>query len=116
MPKPYSKSKGRGSNVIYVGYMCRGCNTARLRRYRLTEVGRANTNKAIKKSISKHRHKQNARQEVHRQIRLGKISRSEVCVKCLKKKLTEAHHEDYSKPLDVIWLCRQCHFSHSVNS
>ena len=30
------------------------------------------------------------------------------CEKCGKEK-TEAHHEDYSKPLDINWLCKSCH-------
>jgi hypothetical protein len=40
-------------------------------------------------------------------IRRGKLKRLP-CVVCGKER-TEAHHEDYKKPLEVIWLCRQHH-------
>lgn len=31
------------------------------------------------------------------------------CVACGAGKNIHAHHEDYGKPLDVIWLCGSCH-------
>tara|TARA_R110002110_G_C13168146_1_gene692424 strand:+ start:167 stop:694 length:528 start_codon:yes stop_codon:yes gene_type:complete len=40
-------------------------------------------------------------------VRDGKIKRMPCCV-CGKSK-TEGHHEDYSNPLDVIWLCKKHH-------
>lgn len=40
------------------------------------------------------------------EIRVGRMKRG-VC-QCGSTK-TEAHHHDYSKPLDVRWLCRACH-------
>lgn len=42
-------------------------------------------------------------------IRSGKLQKPDSCKKCMKKKKVEAHHHDYSKPLDVTWLCKQCH-------
>ncbi len=42
----------------------------------------------------------------------GDLSRPAKCEKCNKanRKLYR-HHEDYSRPLNVTWLCRSCHES-----
>lgn len=40
----------------------------------------------------------------------GNIARKP-CIKCGNPK-SEGHHEDYTKPLEVIWLCRECHRNH----
>lgn len=39
----------------------------------------------------------------------GDLTPPAVCQKCGKFATVDGHHEDYSKPLDVIWLCRDCH-------
>ena len=39
----------------------------------------------------------------------GELKRPEKCPKCEKICRPSAHHEDYTKPLDVIWLCNKCH-------
>lgn len=38
-----------------------------------------------------------------------KIPEGQLCVLCNIKKAIDRHHEDYSKPLDVQFLCRGCH-------
>lgn len=40
-------------------------------------------------------------------IRSGKLVRSP-CIRCGEKK-SIAHHEDYDKPLEIMWLCQSCH-------
>src|SRR6266705_2650342 len=58
-------------------------------------------------SISE-RQKRAARDAFYGQIRYGKLSR-QPCEVCGKSNDIEAHHEDYSKPLEIKWLCVPCH-------
>lgn len=47
----------------------------------------------------------------HRAIREGVLVRPSICSACGVECKPDGHHHDYSKPLDVIWLCRPCHYS-----
>ena len=51
--------------------------------------------------------KNNARSYLHVYVKRGKIKK-ENCKVCNNRK-TEAHHEDYARPIDVIWLCKKHH-------
>lgn len=56
--------------------------------------------------------KQKARQTAHGAIRIGLITKPDKCSRCHKpasKYKLNAHHDDYDKPLEVIWLCSSCH-------
>lgn len=48
-----------------------------------------------------------AHNAVSRALKTGKLI-PKPCEKCNSEK-TVAHHEDYDKPLDVVWLCQPCH-------
>jgi len=65
----------------------------------------------IRKWQTKNRVKTNAHAKVNRAVSSGRLKRSMKCQECGLRCKTEGHHEDYSKPLDVIWLCRHCHAS-----
>lgn len=52
-----------------------------------------------------------ARSIVSNLIRRGKLIKPDICSHCFKKRKVESHHEDYSKPLEVKWLCKKCHTS-----
>jgi len=55
------------------------------------------------------RQKQTVRMAVHRAIATGKLRRPERCTQCRQSKTVQAHHSDYGRPLEVEWLCQQCH-------
>ena len=51
--------------------------------------------------------KYEARRELRKGLMSGNIKKVN-CQVCGGVK-TEAHHDDYNKPLEVTWLCRSCH-------
>ncbi len=50
-----------------------------------------------------------AHRSVASAVRSGKLTRPSKCSNCGEIKALDAHHDDYSKPLKVRWLCRSCH-------
>ena len=52
--------------------------------------------------------KRRAHTAVSNAVRGGKLTKKP-CAFCGREGDVEAHHHDYSKPLDVTWLCKPCH-------
>jgi len=50
-----------------------------------------------------------ARGAIRSAIRGGHIVKPAACSSCGKDCVPEGHHPDYSKPLEVEWLCTSCH-------
>jgi hypothetical protein len=80
------------------------------------EAKRQRNRKRLKRHPEKHR----ATKAVARALKRGEITRPECCESCGRdpglnragQSLLYAHHEDYSRPLDVEWLCATCHARH----
>lgn len=82
----------------------------RHKRYQKTEAGKAALKKAHQKWKSNNSDKRAAQVILGNAVRDGRIEKPRSCSSCgCEPDRLEGHHEDYSKPLDVIWLCRQCH-------
>ena len=50
-----------------------------------------------------------AQDKVSYALKTGKLIKPEKCEKCSEIKPLQGHHEDYKKPLEVMWLCYKCH-------
>jgi len=62
-----------------------------------------------KEYYKKYPEKFKARRALSYAVEGGKIVRPTICSRCNEEGYIEGHHYDYSKPLEVIWLCRKCH-------
>lgn len=64
--------------------------------------------KRSKDWIAKNPEKRSAHIALGNAVRDGRVVK-QPCEICRTTKNVEGHHHDYSKPLDVHWLCKECH-------
>jgi formylmethanofuran dehydrogenase subunit E len=113
----FYKSKGRMCKICY-------CATERQRRrdnpaVREYDRQRAklphrkeNTRRVGKAFRANNPEKYVAQNAVNNAIRDRRLSRGTHCQQCGSEQWLHAHHDDYSKPLEVRWLCAMCHHRH----
>lgn len=78
--------------------------------YAKTDRGKERQASGARAYVARNPQKRAAHIMVGNAVRDGKLIRLP-CEKCGDLK-TDAHHDDHSKPLVVIWLCRACHMAH----
>ena len=82
--------------------------TLNAKRWKLNHREKAiNSRNCYKK---KNRSKISAHDAVYYALKVGNLIKPEFCSDCGFRKVAHGHHEDYSKKLDVKWLCHICHF------
>ncbi len=94
--------------------VCKECHKARMLvyyntpEYRAKNSGYQKARLAVKENYVKHA----ARTKLGHALRMGWMTKANFCTICGSDQEIEGHHEDYSKPLDVVWVCRNCHLKH----
>ena len=98
-------------------YLCRNCHAEKTKRWKSANRARylaysrthsRPTHPQKKRSWRvKDRLKLYARNAVYRAVRSGRLVK-QPCMRC-GRLAAHAHHKNYSRRLDVIWLCSQCH-------
>lgn len=106
---------------------CKECNKKDVRENRAAKVeyyraydcqrGSRQTDEYRRRYKEENPIKDGARTMVGNAVRDGKLSKPKNCSECGEEAVRiHGHHDDYSKPLEVRWLCPPCHFAwHGLN-
>ena len=103
-------------------FLCKECHKARMKERRLTNANvqeydrlryhsperKLKTAKIAQRWRERFPEAYKAQTAVNNAVRDGRLSKAP-CSICGSEKNVQAHHKDYSKPLDVVWMCAKCH-------
>ena len=101
-PRRSSSRDGRGS-------VCSDCHRDYMRDYVRNNRDAEGHAKSQRDYRARNADRERAHSAVRQAIKQGELERPEICSLCEMPGDIEAHHEDYSKPLEIIWLCSACH-------
>lgn len=88
---------------------CAECHKARTKADQNKRAGNPDWLEYSRLRYQKHRHKYLARARVRLAVNSGRLLKPKQCTACSTETPLQAHHEDYNKPLQVVWLCDYCH-------
>ena len=125
--KPLTDYYQDSSRVSGYGCYCKKCHNSNMdqwrdrnsetdkankKRYATSSRGREVNRRAVQAHKLRFPQKNRARHLLQQAVESGKISKPDLCSKCgdaPELRDLHGHHEDYAKPIEVVWLCRQCH-------
>jgi predicted transcriptional regulator len=102
---------------------CKPCEIARQADRRERGLHLEKTRRHVAKHAEKYPEETAARKAFAEAVRSGRIVRPDTCEACgqkpapnrLGRSSVQGHHDDYSKPFEVRWLCQPCHNRHHKN-
>jgi hypothetical protein len=112
----FYKHKGMGDGLLGKCKECtkedatrhRNNNLDRIREYD-RDRGNRQTPEYLRDLRTRHPQQYKAQNSVNNAVRNGRMKREKVCQVCSGRGKIHAHHDDYSFPLSVRWLCAACH-------
>lgn len=110
-PKPERVPQhGTHYEYSYGHCRCEPCRAAQAAYQRVVLSGPAGKRAAerVRAYIARHPERRAAWLAVDRALRNGQLIKPSRCA-CGRNARVNAHHDDYARPLDVLWLCGVCH-------
>lgn len=108
-PAAFNRDASRADGLRYV---CRECQSEERQQYwQRVQCGRPYSERKERSERYKrsHRVQDLASHAVRNAVMRNKMEQANACERCGAIGVLHGHHADYSKPLEVEWLCSLCH-------